>query len=41
VLLTGTGLVPERDVTLQAGDVITIGIDCVGTLTNSVRMVGR
>jgi 2-dehydro-3-deoxy-D-arabinonate dehydratase len=41
VLLTGTGLVPERDVTLQAGDVITIGIDCVGTLTNSVRMLGR
>jgi 2-dehydro-3-deoxy-D-arabinonate dehydratase len=36
VLSTGTGIVPELDVTLQAGDVVTISIDGIGTLTNPV-----
>jgi 2-dehydro-3-deoxy-D-arabinonate dehydratase len=36
VLSTGTGLVPEMDFTLQPGDVVTIAIDQVGTLSNVV-----
>lgn len=35
-LLTGTGIVPERDFTLAAGDVIEITIEPIGTLTNRV-----
>jgi 2-dehydro-3-deoxy-D-arabinonate dehydratase len=35
-LLTGTGIVPDSDFTLQAGDVVTISIDGIGTLTNPV-----
>jgi 2-dehydro-3-deoxy-D-arabinonate dehydratase len=35
-LLTGTGIVPEDDFTLQPGDVIEITIDGIGTLTNTV-----
>lgn len=41
VLLTGTGLVPDQDVTVEAGDKITISIDGVDTLTNPVIVVGR
>ncbi|RKS77476.1 2-dehydro-3-deoxy-D-arabinonate dehydratase [Motilibacter peucedani] len=41
VLLTGTGLVPDRDVTLAAGDVIDIEIEGVGRLSNPVVVVGR
>lgn len=41
VLLTGTGLVPERDFTLCAGDVVTIDVAGVGTLCNPVVEVGR
>lgn len=36
VLSTGTGVVPGMDFTLQPGDLVTITIDGVGTLTNPV-----
>lgn len=36
VLLTGTGIVPPDDVTLEAGDVVTIAIDGIGELRNPV-----
>lgn len=36
-LLTGTGIVPEADFTLQSGDVVTIQIEPIGTLQNRVR----
>jgi 2-dehydro-3-deoxy-D-arabinonate dehydratase len=39
ILLTGTGVVPPSDFTLQAGDVTTISIDGIGTLTNTVMVV--
>ena len=39
VLLTGTGIVPPNDFTLQAGDKIHIHIDNVGHLINTVRTV--
>lgn len=39
VLLTGTGLVPPDDFTLESGDVIEIAIDGVGTLVNTVKLV--
>ncbi|MFH8573521.1 fumarylacetoacetate hydrolase family protein [Streptomyces sp. NPDC017993] len=35
-LSTGTGIVPDLDFTLNAGDVVEITIDGVGTLTNFV-----
>lgn len=35
-LLTGTGIVPEDSFTLGSGDVISITIDSLGTLTNHV-----
>ena len=35
-LMTGTGIVPDEDFTLQAGDEIRIEIDGVGTLVNHV-----
>jgi 2-dehydro-3-deoxy-D-arabinonate dehydratase len=35
-LLTGTGIVPDDDFTLQPGDTIEIAIDGVGTLVNPV-----
>lgn len=41
VLLTGTGLVPDHDVTVKEGDNITITIDGIGTLSNPVITVGR
>ena len=37
MLLTGTGIVPPDDFTLQSGDVITITIPPIGTLENTVR----
>ncbi|WP_432942941.1 fumarylacetoacetate hydrolase family protein [Kribbella sp. CA-253562] len=40
ILATGTGIVPELDFALQAGDVVEIAIAEVGTLTNTVE-VGR
>ncbi|GAB3817540.1 fumarylacetoacetate hydrolase family protein [Kribbella italica] len=40
ILATGTGIVPELDFALRAGDVVEIAISDVGTLTNTV-VVGR
>jgi 2-dehydro-3-deoxy-D-arabinonate dehydratase len=39
VLLTGTGVVPSDDFTLQAGDVIRIDISGIGSLENGVAVV--
>ena len=39
VLLTGTGVVPGDDFTLQAGDVIRIDISGIGSLENGVAVV--
>lgn len=39
VLLTGTGIVPPSDFTLQANDVVEIEIEGIGQLTNMVRVV--
>jgi 2-dehydro-3-deoxy-D-arabinonate dehydratase len=39
ILLTGTGVVPGGDFTLSAGDVVSITIDGIGTLTNTVKVV--
>lgn len=36
LLMTGTGIVPGSDFTLQRGDEIIITIDCIGTLFNRV-----
>ena len=36
ILLTGTGVVPEADFTLEAGDVISITVPPIGVLTNTV-----
>lgn len=36
-LMTGTGIVPDSDFTLQPGDVISISIEGAGTLTNTVE----
>jgi len=35
-LLTGTGIVPDSDFTLQPGDMVNITISGIGTLTNSI-----
>ena len=35
-LMTGTGIVPSDDFTLQPGDEVSITIDNVGTLTNFI-----
>lgn len=39
ILLTGTGIVPPLDFTLQAGDRIDITIEGLGTLSNPVKVV--
>lgn len=36
LLLTGTGIVPDSDFTLQAGDQVRIEIDGIGALTNPI-----
>lgn len=36
ILLTGTGIVPPDDFTLQGGEEVSISIDGIGTLTNPV-----
>jgi 2-dehydro-3-deoxy-D-arabinonate dehydratase len=41
VLLTGTGIVPAEDITLEPGDVVTIDIPRVGRLVNPVTLVGK
>ncbi|MCY2976213.1 MAG: fumarylacetoacetate hydrolase family protein [Planctomycetota bacterium] len=35
-MLTGTGVVPDSDFTLHAGDVVSIEIDGIGTLSNTI-----
>lgn len=40
VLLTGTGIVPDDDFTLQEDDVVEIEIEGIGTLKNRVQQVG-
>ena len=41
-LMTGTGLVPPPEFTLQSGDVVRIEIDGIGTLTNkALRLEAR
>ncbi len=37
LIMTGTGIVPPNDFTLQSGDEIKISIDNIGTLINTVR----
>lgn len=37
LVMTGTGIVPGHDFTLQSGDEIRISIDSIGTLLNTVR----
>ncbi len=39
VLLTGTGIVPPPEFTLNPGDIVRITIEGIGTLQNTVRMV--
>ena len=36
LLMTGTGVVPDSDFTLQSGDVVRISIDGLGSLENAV-----
>ena len=38
VLSTGTGIVPPIDISLMAGDVVTITVDQIGTLVNKVAL---
>lgn len=37
LIMTGTGIVPGSDFTLQSGDEISISIDHIGTLVNTVE----
>jgi 2-dehydro-3-deoxy-D-arabinonate dehydratase len=37
LLMTGTGIVPADNFSLQAGDVVEITIDGIGTLVNSME----
>jgi 2-dehydro-3-deoxy-D-arabinonate dehydratase len=39
MLFTGTGIVPPNDFTLAAGDQVSITVDFIGTLTNTVEVV--
>jgi len=39
MILTGTGVVPDDDFTLLAGDVVRIAISGIGTLENPVVTV--
>jgi 2-dehydro-3-deoxy-D-arabinonate dehydratase len=41
ILMTGTGIVPPSDFTLEAGDEVSITIDGIGTLTNPVVRLGN
>jgi 2-dehydro-3-deoxy-D-arabinonate dehydratase len=40
ILLTGTGIVPADDFSLQPGDTVRIEIDGLGVLENPVEQVG-
>lgn len=37
LLMTGTGIVPSPDFSLQSGDVVHITIDGIGTLSNTME----
>jgi 2-dehydro-3-deoxy-D-arabinonate dehydratase len=39
VLLTGTGIIPPQEFTLEKDDLISISIGNIGTLTNKVSVV--
>lgn len=39
ILSTGTGIVPPLDISLEAGDVVSISVDKVGTLANKVALI--
>jgi len=39
VLLTGTSIIPPDDVTLKAGDTVSIEIENVGTLENTIEQL--
>jgi len=39
VLLTGTGIVPPGEMSVIEGDIITIAIEGIGTLSNTVKVV--
>jgi 2-dehydro-3-deoxy-D-arabinonate dehydratase len=39
VLSTGTGIIPPMDIALEEGDVVTIVVDEVGTLSNEVAVI--
>lgn len=39
ILSTGTGIVPPLDISLEAGDEVSITVDKVGTLTNRVGVI--
>ncbi len=39
ILLTGTGIVPPNDFTLQPGDIVAIAIDGIGELSNPIVVV--
>jgi 2-dehydro-3-deoxy-D-arabinonate dehydratase len=41
LLLTGTGIVPGDDFTLQTGDEVVIEIEAIGILRNPVRQMGE
>ncbi|MEZ4531878.1 MAG: fumarylacetoacetate hydrolase family protein [Thermomicrobiales bacterium] len=41
ILMTGTGIVPPSDFSLEAGDTVSITIEGIGTLTNPVVRLGR
>jgi 2-dehydro-3-deoxy-D-arabinonate dehydratase len=41
ILLTGTGIVPPDAFALAPGDLITIDVSGIGSLTNSVEQSGR
>jgi 2-dehydro-3-deoxy-D-arabinonate dehydratase len=38
-LMTGTGIVPSNEFTLQAGDEVSITVEGIGTLTNTVQVI--
>ena len=39
ILSTGTGIVPPMDIALESGDVVSITVDHIGTLTNTVAVI--
>jgi 2-dehydro-3-deoxy-D-arabinonate dehydratase len=41
ILMTGTGIIPPSEFTLEAGDEVEIAIDGVGTLTNPVIRLSK